>query len=189
VAINAIFILAELHGAAGVRIREIQREFDPKLAAIPTLPHITVAGSSGVGPMVPTTTVDRIAEALSPIAADTPPMSLRFEPPHRFMQTNIIVLPLDPHGPLRVLHDRIATSGLTFEPARFAFTPHCTLSFYPTPDKAMLRRILSVRVEEPAVIDRIAVFHTMDPQPSRKLLELPLTGIAPRGAGKQATNG
>ena len=30
------------------------------------------------------------------------------------MQTDIIVLPIDPHGPLRILHDRIITSGLPF---------------------------------------------------------------------------
>ena len=174
-AINGIFIIASIGPEATARIAAIQREFDPKLAAT-SPPHVTIAGSSGVGPIVPTTTVEELRRALEPIAATTPPLVLPFGPPIRFMQTTIIVLPLDPHGPLRVLHDRIASSGLRFERARFTFTPHCTLSFYPTHPPETLRRLHAIRVKEPAVIDRISVQHTMDPQPSRTLLELDLTG-------------
>lgn len=126
--------------------------------------------------MVPTTTIAAIRDALEPIAATTPPLVLPFGAPIRFMQTTIIVLPLDPHGPLRTLHERIATSALRFERARFSFTPHCTLSFYPTHPPSVMRRLLSVRMSEPAVIERLSIQHTMDPQPSRTLLELDLTG-------------
>ena len=174
-AINGIFIIASVGPAATERIAAIQREFDTKLAATAP-PHVTIAGSSGVGPMNPTTTLADLRRALEPIAASTPPLVLPFGPPIRFMQTTIIVLPLDPHGPLRMLHERIATSGLRFDRPRFSFTPHCTLSFYPTHNAAMLRRLHAIRVTEPAVIDRISIQHTMDPQPSRTLLELDLTG-------------
>ena len=174
-AINGIFIIASIGEVATDRIAAIQREFDPKLAAT-SPPHLTIAGSSGVGPMVPTTPVAEIRAALEPIAASTPPLVLPFGMPIRFMQTTIIVLPLDPHGPLRTLHERIATSGLRFERPRFAFTPHTTLSFYPTHPPSTLRRLLSLRVEEPAIIERISIQHTMDPQPSRTLFELDLTG-------------
>lgn len=178
-AINGIFVIASIGKEATERIAAIQREFDAKLAAT-SPPHVTIAGSSGVGPMIPTTSVAEIRAALEPIAASTPPLILPFGPPIRFMQTTIIVLPLDPHGPLRTLHERIATSGLRFDRPRFAFTPHSTLSFYPTHPPATLRRLLSLRIEEPAVIDRIRIQHTMDPQPSRTLLELELTGT-PKG--------
>ena len=174
-AINGIFIIASIGEAATERIAAIQREFDPKLAAS-SPPHVTIAGSSGVGPMDPSTPVEEIRAALEPITSTTPPLILPFGPPIRFMQTTIIVLPLDPHGPLRTLHERIATSGLRFARPRFAFTPHSTLSFYPTHPPAALRRLLSIRLAEPAVIDRLSIQHTMDPQPSRTLLELDLTG-------------
>ena len=176
-AINGIFIIASIGREATERIAGIQREFDPKLASTAP-PHVTIAGSSGVGPMIPTTTLGEIRAALEPIAATTPPLVLPFGPPIRFMQTTIIVLPLDPHGALRTLHERIATSGLRFERARFSFTPHCTLSFYPTHPPSVMRRVLSVRVAEPVVIERISIQHTMDPQPSRTLFELDLTGSA-----------
>ena len=170
-----IFILAELPGDAGEQVRALQQRFDPKLARL-TPPHVTLAGSSGVGPIPTDTPVERIREALEPIAASTPPLSLRFKPPHRFMQTEIISLPLDPHGPLRALHERIARSGLPFRPARFQFSPHCTLSFYPTLTPKNERELLSVRVEVPARIERLQIYLTRDPQPARKLLELELTG-------------
>jgi hypothetical protein len=75
------------------------------------------------------------------------------------------VLPLDPHGPIRALHDRIGRTGLPFARAKFTFTPHATLSFYPTLSAAALRELLALRVREPAVIDRLVVSHTRAPQP------------------------
>jgi 2'-5' RNA ligase len=182
VAISGIFIIASIGAEATERVAEIQREFDPKLANSAP-PHITIAGSSGVGPILATTPPDVIRAALEPITSTTPPLTLPFAPPVRFMQTTIIVLPLDPHGPLRTLHERIATSGLKFERARFAFTPHCTLSYYPTHPPEALRRLFSVRYPPVAVIDRISIQLTCSPQPSRTLVELDLTGAREGEAG------
>jgi hypothetical protein len=94
----------------------------------------------------------------------------------RFMQTDIVVLPLSPHGPLRALHEAIKTSGLRFARPRFAFSPHATLSFYPTLTAATRRELLAIRVREPALVDRLACYFTNDPQPRVKLLELSLSG-------------
>ena len=174
-----IFIIAEIGGTVGALLHDIQRKYDPKLARSAP-PHVTITGSSGVGPVHAGTSVQRIRTALEPVAAATAPMELHFSAPHRFMQTNIIVLPLDPHGPLRELHDRIAQSGLRFSGARFTFTPHATLSFYPELSPAAVRTLLAVRVEEPVRIDKLQVYRTMDPQPSEKLLELELQAVGGR---------
>lgn len=174
---HGIFVLAELGGEAGAMIREIQLRFDRKLAR-ESPPHVTLAGSSGVGPIIPSTPAERVRDALAPIAASTPPLVLPFQRPHRFMSTNIVVLPLDPHGPVRALHDRLARSGLTFARAKFTFTPHATLSFYPTLTPAVLRELLALRVDAPAVIDRLTVSYTRDPQPAVTIAELPLGGGA-----------
>jgi 2'-5' RNA ligase len=170
-----IFILAELPGEAGEQVREIQQRYDPKLARM-TPPHVTLVGSSGVGPIPTDTPLERIRAALEPIAASTVPMALPFGAPHRFMQTDIISLPLAPNGPLRALHERIAISGLPFKRARFQFSPHCTLSFYPTLTPQHERELLALRVVAPARIETLQVYLTRDPQPSRLLLKLPLTG-------------
>lgn len=170
-----IFILAEITGPVGERIHELQRRFDPKLARSAP-PHVTLTGSSGVGPVHAGTSIAKLRGALEPVAAAAAPMQLRFSAPHRFMQTNIIVLPLDPHGPLRELHDAIARSGLRFSTARFTFTPHATLSFYPELSSDSVRALLSERVTELVTIDRLQVYRTMEPQLSVKLLEVRLQG-------------
>jgi hypothetical protein len=179
---SGIFIIASIGSAAEAPVAAIQREFDPKLAAT-SPPHVTIAGSSGVGPICAPIAAADLRDALEPITTTTAPMVLPFRLPHRFMQTTIIVLPLDPHGPIRDLHDRIATTGLPFERARFPFTPHVTLSFYRTLPPSELRRLLSLRVDEPAVIERLSVQFTHESQPSRTLLELPLLGEGPRADG------
>lgn len=173
---NGIFIIVELGGDAGARIREINERYDPRLARYKA-PHVTLTGSSGVGPIPASISMRELEEKLFPITSTTEQMSLRFGPPLRFMQTEIVVLPLDPHGPLRTLHDRIAKCGLPFQQARFTFSPHCTLSLYPTLTREAARELLAIRVREPVIIDRITVYQTLDPQPSRKILDLPLTGI------------
>jgi 2'-5' RNA ligase len=140
-------------------------------------PHITLIGSSGAGPISPATPVDRLREALQPIAASTPPLTLELGRPVRFMQTEIIVLPLRPYGPLRDLHERIAQSGLTYASPRFAFTPHITLSFYRQLTPEERRELLSFKVNEPAQVTEIECSLSNDPQPARHLLTLPLQGM------------
>jgi hypothetical protein len=137
---------------------------------------VTLAGSSGMGPIDPETPIEELRRRLAPVALATPPLLLAFGHPVRFMQTNIVVLPLSPHGPLRALHELIKTSGLRFERARFYFTPHCTLSFYPEHPTEKLRELLRVRVPEPADIEAIQVYHTRRDKASKKLFELRLTG-------------
>lgn len=172
---NGLFIIAEIGGTAGKLMREINEKYDPRLARYKA-PHVTVTGSSGVGPLPSSVTASELWHKLAPITASTPKLSLEAGNPIRFMGSDIVVLPLDPHGPLRVFHDRIATCGLPFQRARFTFSPHLTLSLYPTLTKETERQLLAIRLRAPIVIDSIIVYQTLDPQPSRKLLELPLSG-------------
>lgn len=173
--LNGIFIVADLDSVVANKIREINKQFDPKLAAS-RQPHVTITGSSGAGPIPPSADIAEIERLLRPIAETTAPMTLRFGKPQRFLQSEIVVLPLDPHGALRRLHDRIISSGIPFARARFTFTPHSTLSLYPTLTPEAARQLLSVRIDDEVTLSRIDVYHTNDPQPARKLLELSLTG-------------
>jgi 2'-5' RNA ligase len=173
--LNGIFILAELPTGIAERVRAINERYDPKLARYKP-PHITLTGSSGAGPIPASVSPAELKAKLDPIAKTTPPLTLRFGVPQRFMQTDILVLPIDPHGAIRILHDRLVTSGLPFTRARYTFSPHCTLSLYQSLDPSSVRELLKTRMPEPFVVDAIQVYHTRDPQPSRKLLELPLTG-------------
>ena len=168
-----IFVVIDVRGVLGERIHAIQHSYDPKLADyLP--PHLTLVGSSGVGPIDAGTPWERLRALLTPITESTEPMSLIFAPPIRFMQTDIVVLPLAPNGPLRELHERIARSGLSFQPARFSFTPHVTLSFFRTLTPQQRRELLAVHIEEPLVVDHLRLSLTDEPLPPRALFELPL---------------
>ena len=172
---SGIIILVEVRGALRDQVLDIQRRFDPKLAA-GVAPHLTIAGSSGMGPIATRTPVDTLRGALKTIAHETAPMTLQLQRPIRFMQTDVVVAPLDPHGQLRALHEAIKTSGLRFERPRFAFTPHVTLNFFRELSPADLREILAVRLSEPLVVDHIQVHRTVDITDTELLCELPLTG-------------
>jgi 2'-5' RNA ligase len=173
--LSGIFVIAELDGAIGGRIHAIQQRFDPKLAA-ESAPHLTLIGSSGAGPIPIDTPVEVLRGAIEPVAAATPPLALRFAPPMRFLQREIVVLPFDPHGPLRTLHERLKGSGIPFAPARWPFTPHCTLSFYPTLTEATLRPLLAVREREAWTLRTLRVYLTREPQAPTLLFDAALSG-------------
>jgi 2'-5' RNA ligase len=178
---SGIIIISELSGALAGHILELQRRFDPRLAA--TLPpHLTITGSSGMGPISTRTTPEELRRALEPVTSTTPPMELGFLAPIRFMQSNVVVLPLDPHGPLRVLHDRIKASGLVYERPRFTFTPHVTLSFFPELTPASVRELMAVRIPDRVRVDRIQCYETRDITETKKVLDLPLGS----GAGERS---
>lgn len=170
-----IIVMSELRGAVASRLREIQQRFDPRMVAeLP--PHITIAGSSGMGPITPSTTDAELASAIGAAAKATAPFSVTLGLPMRFMQSLVVVMPIDPNGPIRALHERIKSSGLRFEAARFTFTPHATLSFYPELDRERLRELLRVRIEEPLTIDSVQAYRATDLTRTHKVLDLPLSG-------------
>jgi 2'-5' RNA ligase len=174
--------MVELVGAIAARLRSIQEHYDPRMAAeLP--PHITLGGSSGMGPIPATTPVAMLHDVLAPIAATTSPLVVRFDRPMRFMQSNVVVLPIDPNGPIRALHERIKTSGLSFERARFTFTPHCTLSFYRELPRKQLAELLRVRIDEPIWIDAIQAYRALNVMRPEKVLDLKLGGVVDPGIG------
>lgn len=172
-AVEGIFVTFELAGDLGRRVHAHQLAFDPKMANhLP--PHVTLIGSSGAGPIRADTPLAALQAAILPVAAATPPLTLRFGLPERFVQREIVVLPLDPHGPLRALHERLKQSGLSYEPARYPFTPHCTLNLYATLTPDRLAKLLRIRESEPFTVERLHVYHTREPQQPRLLFTAPL---------------
>ena len=166
---SGIFIIAPIRGPVGDRIAALQEEHDPRILKLGQ-PHVTVAGSSGMGPIAATTPIAELEERVGVIAAETAPISLQFGRPTRFMQTEIVVLPLDPHGPLRALHERIKTSGLRSAAPRFFFTPHVTLTLYRQLPPNVLKSLLREQFDEPVMVDRLEAHLTQDTGESRKLV-------------------
>jgi 2'-5' RNA ligase len=170
---SGIFVIVELTGPLAEQVAAIQREHDPRLAAL-WPPHVTLMGSSGTGPILSDTPIDELRTKLGAVAAKTPPLTLNFGAPYRFADRDIVVFPLDPHGPLRALHEQLKLAGLRFHQARYPFTPHVTLTMFPPLAREREQRLLALRAEQPLVVDRLRVLLTREPQPAKLLLELPL---------------
>lgn len=170
-----IVVMSELRGEIAEWLLSIQRKYDPRVASeLP--PHITITGSSGMGPISPSTSDAELRAALEAVASSTPPFTVQLQPPTRFMQSTVVVMTIEPNGPIRALHERIKSSGLSYDPPRFTFTPHCTLSFYPELGREKLRELLRMRFDEPVLIDSIQAYRTVTLTRTRKVLDLTLTG-------------
>ncbi len=172
-AVEGIFVTVELEGDLGKRIHAHQLAFDPKMANyLP--PHVTLIGSSGAGPIPAETPLVELKAKIGAVAASFAPMALQFGPPERFVQREIVLLPLDPHGPLRTLHERLTRCGLSFRQARYPFTPHCTINLYPTLTPVNLKRMLAIRESEAFLVHTLCVYHTKEPQKPRLLFKTAL---------------
>ena len=171
------FVLVPVCGAAGDALDAMRRTADPKLAAT-NAPHLSLIGSSGTGPILSGEPLDRVQACLEAAVRDVAPFELRAGLPMRFPGTDIVSFELDPHGPLRALHERIKSSGLRFGPVRFPFSPHLTISYYRTLDRAAERRLLALRLHAPVVIDRLELSRTNDPQPPATMFTVMLGGAS-----------
>ena len=174
---DGIFIVADLFGPEADRIAALSQKLDPKFAAL-FRPHVTLAGSSGVGVLPLGTPQKDVCEALLRVGGSVAPLDFVFGAPERFPATNIIMLPLPVHGPVRWLHDRIATCGLPFSAPKFAFTPHCTVHFFRTMTDEAWQRARRFRVRAPIRVERIQAYATREPQPARLVCEVELNGSA-----------
>jgi hypothetical protein len=172
---DGIYIVADLHGEQADRIAALIREIDPKYANL-FRPHVTLTGSSGAGVLPAGTPPHEVRAALDRVAATVAPLDFVFGAPEKFPATNIIVLPLPVHGPVRWLHDRIAMSGLPFATPKFAFTPHCTVHLFRTMTDATWQRARRFRVRAPIRVDRIQAYVTREPQAPVLLCDTPLRG-------------
>ena len=174
-----IVVIAELTGAVADRIHEVQQQYDPRMAAeLP--PHLTLIGSSGMGPISVRTSPEVLREALLPVAKAVAPMTLQFGAPMQFMQSDVLVLPVDPNGPVRALHEtmakRIRAARIVAERPRFTFTPHCTLNLYRELPVEEVRELLAMRFEEPFVVDTIRAYRATGPRGTELLFALQLSG-------------
>ncbi len=172
---DGIFIVADLHGAEADRIAALQRELDPKFANL-FRPHVTLTGSSGAGVLPLDTPLDVLTTSLMAVGEAMAPLDFVFGAPEKFPATNIIMLPLPVHGPVRWLHDRIATCGLPFAAPKFAFTPHCTVHFFRTMSDETWQRARRFRVRAPIRVSRIQAYATREPQPATLRCEIMLRG-------------
>jgi hypothetical protein len=135
-------------------LRERQR--DPFRFSLPA--ETTIIGSSGTGPFEPDEDLERVTVALDQIAAQTAPIRASFGPVRRFPNSDVFYLSFVEEGPLRSLHQRIAATGLRFQPTPFPFGPHCTVRTRASITDAEADELLSRRVTGEFTLDTLSLY-------------------------------
>jgi 2'-5' RNA ligase len=168
------YLCLDLPAPVAERVLRIRRAHqDAFRAALPA--EITVAGSGGLGVISPGQDPATVFAALDRVAATTSPIMARFGPVHRFPNTDVFILSLADETPFRLLQQRLASSGIRFEPSPFPFTPHCTLRSRSPVSAAEECSLFAVRIAESFVIQTLTAY-ALDGLPMTQLHAARFTG-------------
>jgi hypothetical protein len=107
-------------------IHRLRRAYDHTRLAFPV--EITVAGSSGLGWFTPSQSSDFIVEQVREVARGCAPFQCKFTEVRTFPGSSVYYLSLHDEAPFHAFQRALAASQLRFEPARFSYTPHCTIA-------------------------------------------------------------
>ncbi len=119
------FIVVEIPEPVRSGVQSLRNSLGTRIAKLPV--EITIAGSSGVGPIprgADLSLVERdLVRVLSPFRAFSSSFSaIRF-----FPNTSTFYLEPVDRSPFDQLHQAIRASGIPFSESRWPYTPHCTL--------------------------------------------------------------
>jgi 2'-5' RNA ligase len=151
------------------------RSHDTFRAALPV--EITLTGSSGIGVFDARQDEKMAFALLDAIAAETEPLPVTFGKVLRFPSTDIFVLTLTDERPFRMLHERIVSSGIRFQPSPFPYTPHCTLRSRSPVSEEETADLLSLCISQSFLLDTLSVY-MLETLPMTLLHEVKLTGEA-----------
>ena len=159
------FIVAELPGPVAAWVREMRGQFEPGIAHLPA--EITLAGSSGVGPIAPGQSVASVQQMLEAALAGRLPFAARFSGIGNFPGTGIFFAAPEP-GPFNAIHAAIVASGIAFGPSPFSYNAHCSLKGFTRLRPGQREAIEAVAVpSQPFTICTVSVYEMESMQPRR----------------------
>jgi 2'-5' RNA ligase superfamily len=159
------FVVAELPDPVATWIRELRGKFEPDIAHLPA--EITLAGSSGVGPITLGQSVAFVQQRLTTALIGRLPFEARFIGIGNFPGTEIFFA--TPEGePFNVLHAAVVASGIKFGSSRFSYNAHCSLKGFTSlkPGQREALELTSVPVK-PFTISTVSVYEMEGLQPTR----------------------
>jgi hypothetical protein len=163
--IKPTFIVAELPGPVAAWVREMRGQFEPGIAHLPA--EVTLAGSSGVGPIAPGQSVASIRQMLAAALAGRLPFEARFIGIGNFTGTEIFFAAPDPE-PFNSIHAAIVKSGIAFGPSPHSYNAHCSLKGFTPLKPGQCEAIQSATVPgEPFTISAVSVYEMERMQPTR----------------------
>ena len=119
------YIVLQIPPPISESVVQLRKQAD---AVFPPLPvEITVAGSSGIGPVEREECRDQVFATLSDLAAKTAPLHASFHSIERFPSSPVAYLSLTDPTPFLALHQAILRTKIRFCASPFPFRPHCTI--------------------------------------------------------------
>ena len=119
------FIVAEIPEPVRSQVQAMRDSLKTLTAKLPV--EITLAGSSGVGPIPAGTDLSLIQRHLDRILTDISPFRARFSAIRAFPNTSIFYLEPFDRSPFDDLHKKLRDSGIPFSGNQWPYNPHCTL--------------------------------------------------------------
>lgn len=159
------FVVAELPGPIAAWVREMRGQFEPGIAHLPA--EITLAGSSGVGPIAPGQSIASVQEMLTAALVGRIPFEGRFISIGNFPDTEIFFAAPEPE-PFHSIHDAIVASGIAFGPSRFNYSAHCSIKGFTPLRPGQREAIESIAVPSGTfVISTVSVYEMAGMQSTR----------------------
>jgi 2'-5' RNA ligase len=157
-----VYIVLEIPAPVREAIQSIRESLATPTARLPV--EITVAGSSGIGPIPPGAHQDETEARLTSILEGLSPFRTRFQEIRRFPNTDIFYLAAEDRQPFDQIHEALKASGIPFAPSPWPYNPHCTLRGGPLADQASAEQILAISFpREEFVIDTLSLYE-LEPQ-------------------------
>jgi 2'-5' RNA ligase len=119
------FIVAEIPEPVRSQVQATRDSLNTLTAKLPV--EITLAGSSGVGPIPAGTDLSLIKRHLDRILPRISPFRARFSAIRAFPNTSIFFLEPFDRSPFDQLHQELRVSGIPFSESQWPYNPHCTL--------------------------------------------------------------
>jgi 2'-5' RNA ligase len=156
------YIVMEIPSPVSEAIQAIRDSLATPTSRLPV--EITVAGSSGIGPVPPGSEKNDTERGLKSVLSDLRPFPAQFQEIRRFPNTNIFYLAPQERARFDRIHDLLKASGISFGSNPWPYNPHCTLRGGPMTDRFSAEDIFSLSFpKQEFIIDTLSIYE-FDPQ-------------------------
>lgn len=119
------YVVAEIPEPVRAQIQALRDSLNTPTAKLPV--EITLAGSSGVGPIPAGTELSFIESGLDHAFAEISPFRASFAGIRVFPNTSIYYLEPSDRSAFDQIHQKLRSSGIPFSEISWPYNPHCTL--------------------------------------------------------------
>jgi len=151
------FVVADIPEPHKSAIQAIRAQLKTATAKLPV--EITLAGSSGIGPIPEGTDIGLVRDEVERIAKSAAAFRMEFAEISHFPDSGVFFIPPKERRPFDSLHASLASSRIPFSKSPFPYSPHCTLRIGPKVEQSLTEHIRSMPVPRGEILlDSISIY-------------------------------